>query len=63
MLDYSEIRVNLPILKIKKLNEHLGYLDDAYIPLLKQKLVEVDTAIARLQHAKSVMERILNKAW
>jgi len=62
MLDYSEIRVHLPILKIQKLNNKLGYLDDRYIPILRRKLVEVDDAIARLQHAKSIIERILLKA-
>jgi len=62
MLDYSEIRVHLPILKIQRLNDKLGYLDDRYIPILRRKLVEVDDAIARLQHAKSIMERILLKA-
>ena len=61
MLDYSEIRVHLPILKIEKLNNKLGYLDDRYIPILRHKLVEVDDAIMRLQHAKSIIERILLK--
>ena len=62
MFDYSEIRVHLPILKIEKLNDQVGFLDDRYIPVLRHKLVEVDDAIMRLQHAKSIIERILLRA-
>ena len=59
MLKYTEIRVNLPRIRIIKLSATCSYLDDHDVEEMKQKLVEVDVAINRLLHAKSILERIL----
>ena len=59
ILIFSEVRVFLPRIKIIKLSDKVGYIPDENVPALRAKLVEIEAAINKLNHAKSVLERIL----
>lgn len=61
ILEFNEIKINFKPQRIKKLYHRRTYLSTTDSLLMRQKLDEVDRNLHKLQHLKSILEKILLK--
>ena len=63
ILPYAQIRVSIPRKKLKKLYNKKKYLNRRETILINRKLAEIQRALVGLEHVRSIVERILLRAW
>lgn len=56
--DFNEVRVSIPKAKIRKQIAGSSFLSDEDAKFFKEKSAEIEAALNKLAHARSIVEKI-----